>query len=145
MPDRGSKSPADLERWVEGLRKAGLQDRARTDDLNLLPENRLSGAELRESLKSGYRRIGREPSGIWMRDMDPHGNGVHYWEGSKVATSTSEIRGDLEYTQRSDRREQSCSFYRDSKGTKEDLNEFVSVCSHGIFPHARFPLPETTR
>ena len=27
--------------------------------------------------------------------------------------------------------------------TKENLDEFISVCAHGIYPYAVFPLPET--
>jgi TolB-like protein/class 3 adenylate cyclase len=129
----------------QGLRKAGLQDRARPVDLNLSPENRLSGAELREDLKTGFRNKGKLPAGMWVRDMDPVGNGVHYWQGIQTATSTSEIRGATQYTKRSNGMEQTCNFYRNPKGTKENLDEFIAVCSNGVFPYARFPLPEAAR
>ena len=100
---------------------------------------------MRENLKSGYRLKGRLPGGVWMVDRDPKGNGVHYWLGSRYATSTSDIRGDMVYDKRSTGLETSCAYYRNPEGTKENLDEFISVCSHGIFPHAQFPLPETNR
>ena len=133
------------ERVLNGLRKAGIPEKISMEDVNLSPEYRLSGAELRESLKSGFSNKGRMPNGVWMRDMDPEGNGVHYWNGSQFDTSTSEIRGDTQYTKRSSVSEQSCDFYRDPKGTKETLDEFIAVCTNGVFPYARFPLPETTQ
>ncbi len=80
-----------------------------------------------------------------MRDMYPDGTGLHYSNGRQTSTTTSKIEGDTEFTDRSNGRKTRCTFYRNPEGTKENLNEFISVCAHGIYPYAVFPLPETTR
>ena len=133
------------ERIHQALLKVGLPDMPRPEDLNLSPKFLLSGAELREALKSGYRHKGRASDGVWMRDMYPDGSGVHYWKGRQTSTTTSKIEGDMEFTERSNGRKTRCTFYRNPEGTKENLNEFISVCAHGIYPYAVFPLPETTQ
>ncbi len=80
-----------------------------------------------------------------MRDMYPDGTGVHYSNGRQTSTTTSKIEGDIEYTERSNGRKSRCTFYRNPEGTKENLNEFISVCAHGVFSYARFPLPPAAR
>ena len=80
-----------------------------------------------------------------MRDIFLDGTGIHYWQGRQTSTTTSEIRGDVEYSERSNGRRTECSFYRDPKGTKENLDEIISVCAHGVFPSAEFPLPEANQ
>ncbi len=80
-----------------------------------------------------------------MRDMYPDGTGLHYSNGRQTSTTTSKIEGDTEFTERSNGRKTRCTFYRNPEGTKENLNEFISVCAHGIYPYAVFPLPEATR
>ena len=133
------------ERIHQALLKAGLPDMPRPDDLNLAPKHLISGAELREAWKSGYRHKGQGRGGVWMRDVYPDGTGVHYWKGRQTSTTKARIEGDTEYNERSDGRKSRCTFYRNPEGTKENMNEFISVCAHGIWPYAVFPLPEETR
>ena len=128
-----------------GLLRAGIPDKARPEDLNLSPEYRLTETELRNSFKTEHRIKGRIPQGVWMIDWDTEGNGVHYWNGKQYVTSTYEIRGDMFTYQQSDGLELSCATYRSPKGTKANLDEFIQVCNSGVYPHAIFPLPETTR
>ena len=91
----------------------------RPGDLNLSPRHLISGEELREALKSGYRHKGRASDGVWMRDMYPDGSGLHYWKGRQTSTTTSKIEGDMEYTERSNGKKTRCTFYRNPEGTKE--------------------------
>jgi len=130
------------KRIMNGLRKAGLPDQMRAEDLNLPPERRLTGAALREFIFCDCRHKGQGEGGIWMRDLFSDGTGIHYWQGQKTSTTTSEIRNDVEFSKRSNGRETECSFYRNPKGTKESLDEFIGVCAHGVYPMAEFPLPD---
>ena len=112
---------------------------AQDNKLNLLPKDRISGAELRARTDS--RAKGRTGGGVWMVDRRADGTAVHYWNGSKVGTSTSEIKGDVRYVTRSNGRKYSCALYRNPSGSKEAMNEFIADCSHGVFPHSRSPMP----
>jgi adenylate cyclase len=133
------------KRVRNGLRKVGLSDKAKPEDLNLKPENRLSEAELRARGKMRFRAKGRMPGGVWMRDNFGDGNSVHYWLERKSGTSVSEVRGDTVYRKRASGREYTCAVYKNRKGSNENMNEFIGVCTHGVYPHALFPIPGTAQ
>ncbi len=130
------------DRVRKALVAAGIPVKARLEDLNLSPEYRLTGADLRERAKSGHRLKGRIPSGEWMTDNFPGKPRIYYWNGRKASTATMEIKGDTEFISRSTGQNYSCVYYRNPKGTKESLDEGISVCTTGVFPYAQFPLTE---
>ena len=143
---RGFMAHADYrERLREGLRLAGIPETAKAEDLNLLPEHRLSGAELRELNKNGVRTIGDLPNGQWMFDRLADGTGVHYWLGKEYARSDWRIEKDkliVRYLPPSKREPYSCDIYRNPLGSKETLDEYIAICNPiGVHWYAHFPLP----
>jgi tetratricopeptide (TPR) repeat protein len=142
------KHPDYREHLQEGLRLAGIPEQANAEDLNLLPEHRVSGMELRELIKEGGRTIGNRPNGKWMVDNLADGTGVHYWLGEEYARSDWRIEGDeylVRYRPPSKRDPYRCDLYRNPGGTKETLDEFLFVCTIGVYPNARFPLPSDSQ
>lgn len=127
----------------EGLRLAGIPEVATAKDFNVLPEHRVLGAQLRELLEN-VRLVGRTAKGEWMQDLLADGTGISYWVGREVARRDWHIEGDklhARYRAPSTREPRSCEIYRNPKGTKETLDQYLSVCGHGIFPFATSPLP----
>ncbi len=128
----------------EGLRLAGIPENARAEDLNLLPEHRLSGTELRELNKDGVRTIGETPKGQWMFDRLADGTGIHYWLGKEYARSDWRIEGDelmVRYRPPSKREPYRCDIYRNPVGSTETLDEYIAICTIGVHWYAHFPLP----
>ncbi len=129
----------------EGLRLAGIPDRATLKGLNLLPEYRVSGAEIRERFTKGSRSIGQVPQGEWMLDNLPNGTHIHYWFGKEFARSERRIEGDAIHTRYlapSSREPSICETYRNPEGSKETLDEYLAVCTNGVFSYSSFPIPD---
>jgi TolB-like protein/class 3 adenylate cyclase/Tfp pilus assembly protein PilF len=136
--------PGYREHLREGLRLAGIPEKVTAEDLNLLPEHFVSGVQLRESKKDGSRTMGREPGGQWMVDHLADGTGVHYWLGKEFARSDWRIEGDelmVRYRPPSKREPYRCNIYRNPAGAKETLDEYLAICTIGVYPYAQFPLP----
>ncbi len=136
--------PDYREHLREGLRLAGIPEQAKAEDLNLLLEHHISGAELRELIEEGRRTIGTRPNGQWMVDNLADGTGIHYWLGKEYARSDWRIEGDeymVRYRPPSKREPYRCEAYRNPGGTRETLDEYLFVCTIGVYPHARFSLP----
>jgi TolB-like protein/class 3 adenylate cyclase/cytochrome c-type biogenesis protein CcmH/NrfG len=140
--------PDYREHLRQGLRLAGIPEQAKAEDLNLLPEHHVSGVELRELIKEGRRTIGMRPNGQWMVDNLADGTGIHYWLGKEYARSDWRIEGDeymVRYRPPSKREPYRCDAYRNPGGTKETLDEYLFICTIGVYSHARFPLPRDPR
>jgi len=136
--------PDYREHLREGLRLAGVPEQATAEDLNLLPEHRLSGVELREFIAERGRTIGDRANGRWMVDNLADGTGIHYWLDKEYARSDWRIEGDeyfVRYRPPSKREPYRCDAYRNPGGARESLDEYLFVCTIGVYPHSRTPLP----
>ncbi|MFT5115117.1 MAG: adenylate cyclase [Parasphingorhabdus sp.] len=135
--------PDYREKLHEGLLLAGITDRAIPEDLNLLPEHRLTGPELLALIESGRASIGRSPGGDWKVENLADGTGIHYWLGKEFARSDWSVEDDeyvLNYRPPSKRESYRCDTYRNPEGSKEELNEYIYICTIGVFLHSHAPL-----
>jgi tetratricopeptide (TPR) repeat protein len=127
----------------EGLLLAGIPERAVAVDLKLLPENQLSGAQLRELKKAGEMTRGKRTGGQWRVDHLANGTGVHYWLGKEFGRSDWSIEGDqllIRYRAPLKRDPYRCDIYRNPAGSKETLDEYIANCTIGVWPYAGFPI-----
>lgn len=101
------------------------------------------GPELEEEARKAHKAVGNIPGGQWMSESFPDGTRVHYWLGKEYARSDWSIEGDesvARYRAPSTRADNRCAVYRNPGGTKESLDEYISVCDSGVYTYSTFPL-----
>ncbi|MEM7253035.1 MAG: adenylate/guanylate cyclase domain-containing protein [Pseudomonadota bacterium] len=140
--------PSYRKRIHRGLELAGMPTTVRPEDLDLPADTQLTGEQLRTIQKSGYRTVGNIPEGQWTIDTFPDGARIHYWRGREVGRSDYWIEGNesvYKYRPPSNLGERRCKVYRNPNGSKANLDARISLCSHGVYTSAVFPLPTSAR
>ena len=120
------KTEADIDRLLDGLRKAGVPDLPA--EVGLDPKDRLTGSEIK-SLIFGHELRGREivpEVEDYRRTTSPDGV-ISVTVGSQSSQGKSWVQGDFLCNAYPKVLTRCCAVFRNPSGTPEQENEYLSV------------------
>ncbi len=124
-------------RLIRRLVYVGVVEASRPESVGLTTSDRLTGSALSNHL-FGTRAEGRVTNGLWAFEWALDGSSKNYWNGKFIGDSINRIEentlimdGPKLYPPHRE-----CRLYRNIKGNKASLNEYVAICNHGTYPYA---------
>ncbi len=125
------KSPADLERLRNGLRKGGMPEFQ--DEWGMRREDKLTGDEIQE-LAFGHTLQGRHPVSGLEFTISRTVDGRFVSKGLWSDTGVSRIIGDRLCNEWTKYRPSCAVIYRNPGGIREERNQYLLVQRSGAFP-----------
>ncbi len=126
-------------RLIRRLVYVGVVEASRPESVGLTPSDRLTGSVLSNHI-FGIRAEGegRLSDGLWAQERSLDGRTKHYWNGKYVADSIDRVEGDTLIMDGAKLQPPhiECRLFKNPKGNKASLNEYVAICNHGTYPYA---------